>query len=216
VKVDGYLPDQMCINRGIVQGSGVGPVLYLCHYVAYSDIHPVSNLNLLFKYADNTALTVPAYSDVGLDQEFQHFEKWAVDNKMIISLIKTKEIVFRRPRLKHFLALAPVSGIEQVPCAKLLQGVASLQDLGFEVDIKLTMLLRLRLVAPRHVSQLLLMSIDAACFIHLTSIGLLMGQRLPLVLFPDFSPNLKFIENFQPRNNFHSESKDYSSPIGIH
>jgi len=33
---------------------------------------------------------------------------------MIGNLNKTKEIVFRRPSIRHILAPAPVSGIEQV------------------------------------------------------------------------------------------------------
>jgi len=54
------------------------------------------------------------------------FHTWAVVNKMKLNLIKTKEVVFRRPSLRHFLAPAPVSGIEQV-------GISTFQqDLGFE------------------------------------------------------------------------------------
>ena len=82
-----------------------------------SDLRPLSKLNLLFKYADDTNL---AYSDIAVAQEFVHIKKWAEDNKMIINLNKTKEIVFRRPSIRHLLAPVPVSGIEQVMCAKLL------------------------------------------------------------------------------------------------
>ena len=42
------------------------------------------------------------------------------DNKLIVNISKTKELVFQRPRLKHFLAPSAVCGIEQVPSAKLL------------------------------------------------------------------------------------------------
>jgi len=87
--------------------------------------------NLLFKYADDTNLIVPAYSDIAVAQEFVHIKKWAEDNKMIINLNKTKEIVFRRPSIRHLLASAPVSGIEQVMCAKLL-GVIFQQNLSFD------------------------------------------------------------------------------------
>ena len=57
---------------------------------------------------------------------------------MIINLNKTKEIVFRRPSIRHLLAPAPVSGIEQVMCAKLL-GVIFQQNLSFDdqVDVVL-------------------------------------------------------------------------------
>jgi len=43
---------------------------------------------------------------------------------MVRNLNKTKDIVFRRPSIRHLLAPAPVSGTEQVMCAKLL-GVPS-------------------------------------------------------------------------------------------
>jgi len=82
-----------------------------------SDLRPLSKLNLLFKYADGTNLIVPTYSDIALAQEFVHIKKWAEDNKMVINLNKTKEIVFRRPSIRHLLAPAPVSGIERVMCA---------------------------------------------------------------------------------------------------
>ena len=56
VKVDGCLSNQISINRGTVQGSGVGPMLYT---VMESDLRPLSKLSLLFKYANNTNLIVP-------------------------------------------------------------------------------------------------------------------------------------------------------------
>jgi len=48
---------------------------------------------LQFKYADDTNLLVPAYSDVSLLSEFEHVQQWAADNKMIINISKTKELV---------------------------------------------------------------------------------------------------------------------------
>ena len=59
---------------------------------------------------------------VSLLSEFEHVKQtqWAADNKMIINISKTKELVFQRPSLKHFLAPSAVCGIEQVPSAKLL------------------------------------------------------------------------------------------------
>jgi len=75
-----------------------GPMLYA---IMESGLHPLSKLNLLFKFADDTTLVVSADSDVGLDQEFQDVKDWALVNKMILNLIKTKEIVFRRPNFKE-------------------------------------------------------------------------------------------------------------------
>ena len=44
------------INLGIVQGSGVGPTLYT---VMESDLKTLSDINSIFKYADDTNLLVP-------------------------------------------------------------------------------------------------------------------------------------------------------------
>jgi len=60
---------QQHINRGIVQGSGVGYMLYI---VMEGDLHTLSRSNVMFKYADDTNLLVPAYSDVSLLSEFEH------------------------------------------------------------------------------------------------------------------------------------------------
>jgi len=88
----------------------------------------------MFQYADDTNLFVPAYSGVSLLSEFEHVEEWAADNKMITNISKTKELVFQRPRLKHFLAPSVVCGIEQVPSAKLL-GVIFKNNLSFDEHV---------------------------------------------------------------------------------
>ena len=52
--------------------------------------------------------------------EFDNIVDWAHINKLIINLIKTKEIVFHRPHLSNTLLPLPVRDIEQVKSAKLL------------------------------------------------------------------------------------------------
>ena len=83
-----------------------------------------------------TTLTflIPAYSDVSLLSEFEHVKQWAANNKMIINISKTKEIVIQRPSLKHFLAPSALCGIEQVPSAKLL-GVIFKNNLSFDKHV---------------------------------------------------------------------------------
>ena len=62
-----------------------------------SDLSTLSPTNILSKYADDISLLVPQYCDVDLATEFDNIQHWAMHNKMIINLSKTKEIVFRRP-----------------------------------------------------------------------------------------------------------------------
>jgi len=81
------------INMGIVQSSGLGPTLYT---VMSSDLKPLSVINILFKFADDTTFLVPENTDINISVEFEHFCCWAKYNHIIISLLKTKEIVFCR------------------------------------------------------------------------------------------------------------------------
>ena len=55
---------------------------------------PVSNVNIVLKYADDTNLLVPEHTDVQLCDEYEATQLWALRNKMIINASKTKEIVF--------------------------------------------------------------------------------------------------------------------------
>ena len=61
VKHLGKVSSPRPINRSIVQGSGLGPTLYI---VMESDLRAVSGMNLIFKSADDTNLIVPENSDV--------------------------------------------------------------------------------------------------------------------------------------------------------
>ena len=81
----------MCIILSIVQGSGIGPTFYI---ILESDLKPVSNVNIVFKYADDTNLLVPKNTEVQLCDEYEAIQLWALRNKMIINASKTKEIVF--------------------------------------------------------------------------------------------------------------------------
>ena len=56
------------INRGIVQGSGIGPSLYI---VMKSDLKSESKTNKLFKFADDVNLLVPEFTDCEIKEEFE-------------------------------------------------------------------------------------------------------------------------------------------------
>jgi len=105
-------------------------------HVMSSDLRALSRIiNKLFKYADDTTLFVPQYTDVSMEDEFQHLERWASTNKMIINRTKTKELVFRRPDPRLCLPPIPMSGIEHVTCMKLL-GVYFSDTLHFDNHVK--------------------------------------------------------------------------------
>jgi len=118
VKIGDKKSDICSITRSIVQGSGLGPTLYI---VMESDLHPMSNfINLLFKFADDTNLIVPQITDISARAEINNIRSWAFENKMEINWDKTKELVFRRPNIRQALLPDSMFNIEQVQEARLL------------------------------------------------------------------------------------------------
>ena len=85
----------MSITQSIIQGSGIGPYLYMIYA---SDLRTLSSHNVIVKYADDTTLLVGQHSPVDITQEYENFSSWSVTNKLTINTGKTKEIVFHRGR----------------------------------------------------------------------------------------------------------------------
>ena len=59
-------------------------------------------------------MIVPENTNVCLEDEFKHVVQWSVQNKLIIDLTKSKEMVFHRPGPCHFIAPPPLVDIERV------------------------------------------------------------------------------------------------------
>jgi len=53
-----------------------------------SDLHTISQLNDMFKYADDTTLLVPEHTGNGIDIEFNHVKVWAAINGLTLNLKK--------------------------------------------------------------------------------------------------------------------------------
>ena len=131
-KTGAVLSGRKSINRGIVQGSALGPILYT---VMESDLRTKSVKNILFKYADDTTLLQPEKSDVDLVDEFNGVKAWAVKNKMLINIAKTKEIILQRPRPSRLLQLpSTLVDIERVSEVKLL-GVFFNNNFSFNAHV---------------------------------------------------------------------------------
>ena len=73
------------INRSIVQGSGIGPTLFI---ICIADLRHTGSTNHITKYADDSSLLVPENHDVGLYDELQNVLKWAEVNKMQVNMSK--------------------------------------------------------------------------------------------------------------------------------
>jgi len=65
----------LSINLSIVQGSGIGPTFYI---ILESDLKPVSNVHIVFKYADYTNLlvqsSISSTSGCSSRHSFSYFE----------------------------------------------------------------------------------------------------------------------------------------------
>jgi len=72
---------------------------------------------------DDTTLVsdiVHEHTDVSIHDEFEHMKVWASANKLLLNLLKTEEIVSKRPRALHFHMSPALEEIDQVRCVKLL------------------------------------------------------------------------------------------------
>ena len=107
----------MSITRSIVQGSGLGPFLFIIYIL---DLWPLSDVNLMCKYADNLSQLCPQHTDTTLEKEYIHIQRWTDYNKLLINTSKTKWIVFKRSSLRQYLPPPPITHMEQVGHVKLL------------------------------------------------------------------------------------------------
>ncbi len=81
---------------------------------------PLSVVNVICKYADDTNLLVPEHTDVGMESEVTNITSWSKKNKLLINWKKTKEIVFHRPRFDRRLLPAQIPDIERLDFVRLL------------------------------------------------------------------------------------------------
>ena len=79
VSSDGKLSSWLPIAQSIVQGSSIGPMLYI---IFASDLKLLSSIKFLCKYAEDKSLTVREKTDNSLKDEFRHITQWSVQNKL--------------------------------------------------------------------------------------------------------------------------------------
>ena len=105
------------MNLGVVQGSVLGPSLFS---IFIADLQPISKYNDMVKFADDVTILAPESTDSDIAVELNHVKEWALANRMVINLSKTKELVFQRPRPSQVILPPCLIGIERITIAKLL------------------------------------------------------------------------------------------------
>jgi len=94
----------LSINFSVVQGTGMGLVMYI---VNASDLHPTCPLNIMLKYADDTYLIVPSVNSYLLHSKIQHICDWAESNNLKLNVSKSTKIIFTSPHFKETKLLLP-------------------------------------------------------------------------------------------------------------
>ena len=108
----------LAITQSIVQGSGIGPTLYIA---LARRLKTLSVLNRLFKYADDTTLLTPQGTNCSMEDEFSHIKSWSLSNRLTINVKKTKEIIFyKNKHVKKRYNIAMMDGIERIDSTTLL------------------------------------------------------------------------------------------------
>ncbi|CAB3985674.1 Hypothetical predicted protein [Paramuricea clavata] len=117
VTVDGTVTNFVNINRGVPQGTVLGPFLFSLMVNDIEAKHPQTNS--LVKFADDLTVSVPVTSsgDSALD-EVTNIESWASNNRMKLNFKKTWEMLLctRSPAIPPPL----INGIRRKKWLKLL------------------------------------------------------------------------------------------------
>ena len=112
--VTDYLP----ISKGVPQGTILGPIIFSVMVNDIQALHP--SQNVLVKYADDLTLSIPigdGYDD-NADGEVQNIAEWADNNRMVLNLDKTWEMVLSGNSSKPLPD--PIQGIKRRDWLKLL------------------------------------------------------------------------------------------------
>ena len=120
VVVDGIVTDFLDINRGVPQGTVLGPILFS---IMVNDIKVIApNQNLLVKFADDLTLSIPVKSGVSNSNSaansVQSIVEWSTVNRMQLNFKKTWEMILKGKSTKALPA--PLALIERKPSLKLL------------------------------------------------------------------------------------------------
>ena len=120
------------ITRSIVQGSGIGPMLYI---INAQKLKTLSTKNSLIKYADDTTLLAPQHTNCDIEIEFEHIRQWSAAYKLTINKAKCVEIIFwRTTRIKCRYTVPNILEIQRVECVKLL-GVFITSNLSWSMQV---------------------------------------------------------------------------------
>ena len=80
-KLNGIISELLDISASIMQGSVVGPASYV---VNAADLTTVTAESLIFKYADDTYVVIPACNVSSRAAEIDHVDRWTESNALML------------------------------------------------------------------------------------------------------------------------------------
>ena len=96
-----------------MQGSVLGPEIFIA---LARKLKTLSTKNKISKYTDDVSLLTPQHTDnCSAEGEFRHIVDWSSENKLVINVKKTKEIIFwRSSKCAIKYDIPEIPGIERV------------------------------------------------------------------------------------------------------
>lgn len=120
------------INAGIIQGSGLGPILFLA---VISTLKLSNDYNSIVKYADDCLVIIPQSHTTSIVDEINNLENWASFNNLSINHSKSKfMIISNKRKLDRTKLNDTINNISRVSDMTIL-GVKFQQDLSFNMHI---------------------------------------------------------------------------------
>ena len=136
VKVDGITTEYVKTNRGVPQGTVLGPVLFS---IMVNDIKTIHTQNELVKFADDLTLEVPGNDCEDTSAtEINNISEWSQRNRMQLNMTKTYEMVIRGNISTPLPAVFP--HIKRKPWLKIL-GII-LEDLPNKWELQFDEMIR--------------------------------------------------------------------------
>ena len=150
--VNGHISHKRPIKCGVLQGSVLGPLLFL---IFINDLPNCFNSGTAAMYADDTTVTFSADDTASLElqinKELECLNKWLVVNKLSLNVSKTEFILVTTRQRQAFINSALSININGKP----IRQVKTAKTLGLHIEETLSWTKQVEFIYKKKVSPLL-------------------------------------------------------------
>ena len=134
MKFYGNISDFHSYNTGVIQGLGLGPVLFIC---VMAELGCINSGNCMIKYTDDCLLLIPESNNNTLQDEIEHLYQWSAIRNLNVNSNKSKIMVVSTKRKS--LNFNIDSSLSDIPYVKdmVILGVHLQHNISFESQIML-------------------------------------------------------------------------------